>query len=61
MISLSYSRISLADIAKKLLLDGAEDAEFIVSKVSRVLRDTNTITFQRIIDKQLWTFISTWR
>lgn len=35
MISLSYSRISLADIAKKLLLDSAEDAEFIVSKAIR--------------------------
>ncbi|XP_065054041.1 26S proteasome non-ATPase regulatory subunit 3-like [Rhopilema esculentum] len=35
MISLSYSRISLSDIAKKLLLDGAEDAEFIVSKAIR--------------------------
>ena len=57
MISLSYSRISLSDIAKKLLLDSAEDAEFIVSKVGRALRDTNTITFRRIIDKQLRTFI----
>ena len=36
MISLSYSRISLSDIAKKLLLDSAEDAEFIVSKVSSI-------------------------
>eukprot|EP00112_Aurelia_sp_Birch-Aquarium-sp1_P011208 Seg236.5 transcript_id=Seg236.5/GoldUCD/mRNA.D3Y31 product="26S proteasome non-ATPase regulatory subunit 3" protein_id=Seg236.5/GoldUCD/D3Y31 len=35
MISLSYSRISLSDIAKKLLLDSAEDAEFIVSKAIR--------------------------
>eukprot|EP00794_Sanderia_malayensis_P003282 gene3282-3764_t len=35
MISLSYSRISLADIARKLLLDSAEDAEFIVSKAIR--------------------------
>ena len=34
MISLSYSRISLSDIANKLGLDSAEDAEFIVSKVS---------------------------
>lgn len=34
MISLSYSRISLADIALKLQLDSPEDAEFIVAKVS---------------------------
>lgn len=33
MISLSYSRISLADIALKLQLDSPEDAEFIVAKV----------------------------
>jgi len=35
MISLSYSRISLHDIAEKLALDSAEDAEFIVSKAIR--------------------------
>lgn len=34
MISLSYSRISLADIAQKLQLDSPEDAEFIVAKVN---------------------------
>lgn len=34
-ISLSYSRISLADIAAKLMLDSAEDAEFIVAKAIR--------------------------
>lgn len=33
MISLSYSRISLADVARKLQLDSPEDAEFIVAKV----------------------------
>ena len=33
MISLSYSRISLADIAEKLRLDSSEDAEYIVAKV----------------------------
>lgn len=33
MISLSYSRIALADIAQKLQLDSPEDAEFIVAKV----------------------------
>lgn len=31
-INLSYSKISLADIAAKLLLDSEEDAEFIVAK-----------------------------
>ncbi|VDO82590.1 unnamed protein product [Schistosoma curassoni] len=31
-ISLSYSRISLVDIAKKLQLDSVEDAEYIVAK-----------------------------
>lgn len=35
MISLSYSRISLADIAEKLQLDSAEDAEYIVAKAIR--------------------------
>jgi len=34
MISLSYSRISLADIAKKLMLEPS-DAEFIVAKAIR--------------------------
>ena len=33
MINLSYSRISLTDIAQKLQLDSPEDAEFIVAKV----------------------------
>ena len=33
MINLSYSRISLSDIAQKLLLDSPEDAEYIVAKV----------------------------
>jgi len=35
MISLSYQRISLADIAQKLSLDSPEDAEFIVAKAIR--------------------------
>ncbi|XP_065666247.1 26S proteasome non-ATPase regulatory subunit 3 isoform X2 [Hydra vulgaris] len=35
MISLSYSRISLDDIAFKLGLDSADDSEFIVSKAIR--------------------------
>ena len=34
MIKLSYSRISLTDIAQKLQLDSPEDAEFIVAKVA---------------------------
>ena len=34
MICLSYSRISLKDIAAKLCLDSADDAEFIVGKVA---------------------------
>ncbi|XP_068140769.1 probable 26S proteasome non-ATPase regulatory subunit 3 [Drosophila tropicalis] len=34
-IGLSYSRISPQDIAKRLVLDSAEDAEFIVSKAIR--------------------------
>ena len=38
MISLSYSRISLADIAEKLQLDSAEDAEYIVAKVTNTTR-----------------------
>jgi len=35
MISLSYSRISLAEICTKLHLESVEDAEFIVSKAIR--------------------------
>jgi len=35
MISLSYSKISLQDVAQKLCLDSAEDAEFIVAKAIR--------------------------
>ncbi|KAK3736102.1 hypothetical protein QZH41_013525 [Actinostola sp. cb2023] len=35
MINLSYSRISLLDIAHKLQLDSPEDAEFIVAKAIR--------------------------
>lgn len=35
MINLSYSRISLTDIAQKLQLDSPEDAEFIVAKAIR--------------------------
>lgn len=34
-ISLAYSRIKFSDIAKKLLLDSPEDAEFIVAKAIR--------------------------
>jgi len=34
-MSLAYSRISLADIADHLALDGPEDAEFIVAKAVR--------------------------
>jgi len=34
MINLSYSRISLADIADKLQLGSPEDAEFIIAKVT---------------------------
>ena len=33
MINLSYLKISLADVAEKLLLDTREDAEYIVAKV----------------------------
>ena len=36
MISLSYSRISLSDVAEKLLLDSPEDAEVIIAKVRSV-------------------------
>ena len=35
MICVSYSRISLRDIAAKLQLDSAEDAEYIVAKAIR--------------------------
>ena len=39
MISLSYSKISLANIAEKLQLDSAVDAEFIVAKVVKNLNN----------------------
>ena len=35
MVNLSYSRISLADIATNLMLDSPEDAEYIISKAIR--------------------------
>ena len=35
MISLSYSRISLSDIAEKLSLESTQDAEYIVAKAIR--------------------------
>ena len=35
LICLSYQRISLADIAQKLNMDSAEDAQYIVAKVGR--------------------------
>jgi len=38
MINLSYSRISLMDIAQKLALDSPEDAEYIVAKVTIFVR-----------------------
>lgn len=41
MINLSYSRISLTDIAQKLQLDSPEDAEFIVAKVMNNTRASN--------------------
>ncbi len=34
MISLSYAKISFSDVAQKLQLDSAEDAEYIVAKVN---------------------------
>ena len=37
MINLSYSRISLTDVAQKLLMDSPEDAEYIVAKVTEGL------------------------
>lgn len=36
-IGLSYSRISLHDITRKLMLDSPNEAEFIIAKVSRLL------------------------
>jgi len=35
MINVSYSRIALSEIAQKLQLDSAEDAEYIVAKAIR--------------------------
>lgn len=36
MIAQSYSRIPLREVARKLMLDSPEDAEFIVAKVSQL-------------------------
>ena len=36
-ISLAYSRISLDEVAKKLKLESAEDAEYIIAKVEGTL------------------------
>lgn len=36
MINISYSSISLEDIAKKLQLDSREDSEYIVAKVCEI-------------------------
>jgi 26S proteasome regulatory subunit N3 len=41
MMSLSYSKISLENIAQKLQLDSAVDAEFIVAKVKTIIIDLN--------------------
>ena len=47
-ISLAYSRITFADIAKKLRVDSSEDAEHIVAKVRRDMkREVNKILFLR--------------
>ncbi len=43
-ISLAYSKITFADIAKKLLLDSPDDAEFIVAKVGIRLEDCSYFT-----------------
>lgn len=65
MINLSYSRISLADIAVKLQLDSAEDAEFLVAKAIRdgvvdasidhdqgFVRSNETLDFYSTLDPQ---------
>lgn len=57
MISLSYSRISLADIAQKLQLDSPEDAEFIVAKVTEKTesscRQVRVCTSRQMLSYQL--------
>ena len=45
MINLSYSRISLTDIAQKLQLDSPEDAEFIVAKVMSMLQYSKVLCY----------------
>ena len=44
-ISLSYSKISLIDVAEKLQLDSSEDAEYIVAKVGYLLFSSLNFTF----------------
>jgi hypothetical protein len=46
MMSLSYSRISLQEMAQKLQLDSAEDAEFITAKVRRAREARKSCTCQ---------------
>jgi hypothetical protein len=48
IISLSYSKISLENIAQKLQLDSAVDAEFIVAKVNAFGQLTGFEPFETI-------------
>ena len=58
MISLSYSRISLVDVADKLQLDSAEEAEFIVAKVTSECHyiSISCLAVQTVSD---WLFVQT--
>ena len=49
MINLSYSRISLVDIAQKLTLDSPEDAEYIVAKVTVLFRIFTCMVMNNLI------------
>ena len=49
MISLSYAKISFADVARKLQLDSPEDAEYIVAKVRfKIGTDKKELVFDEI-------------
>ena len=50
MINMSYSKISLSDIAQKLQLDSPEDAEYIVAKAIRDNVIDATINHEQGID-----------
>lgn len=52
-IGLSYSRISLVDITKKLMLESPEEAEFIIAKVACQKVDASMEIYPPLFDRLL--------